>query len=284
VRKSKDPLVVTDLVRDRIACIRFPFENKYFEKTSADGYAYLGFSRSRLGLDSIGCYEHVLDLGFSLGENNRVKSVLCPADTQYAYTVWPCIELFRENCRRESVLTNNDLRRAEEVFRSIGAYDCGMHRYCDVEVNYVVPNMTSISALLYAYLNNQDDARKALKVLSDNQDSNGNWTYKKIVNGKRVRGTQEDVLHLGMMIFQLRKCEEILQIDLGSMIGPAFGCLKKIIREEIKDTSIGAASSVYLAAKGFDEELEREFLPEVIELLSDKNFRRRAYAAFAITR
>ena len=61
MRKSKDPLVVTDLVRDRIACIRFPFENKYFEKTSADGYAYLGFSRSRLGLDSIGCYEHVLD-------------------------------------------------------------------------------------------------------------------------------------------------------------------------------------------------------------------------------
>ena len=173
MKNNKEETDITESLkfRDRIACIGFPYENKYFEKTSADGYAYLGFSRSKLGLDSRQCYDRVLEIGFSLGKDNKVRSVLCPADTQYLYTIWPCVEFFRENCRRENILTNNDLIGAEKILRNIGAYDCGMYKYCDVEVNYVVPNMTSISALLYAYFNKPDDAKRSLKVLSDNQDS-----------------------------------------------------------------------------------------------------------------
>jgi hypothetical protein len=273
-------------MKDKIRNIKFPIKNDYFEKSSADGYAYLGFARARLGMDWEPCLKEVSAREFSLGQKWTITAtgVDVGVRTKYTYTIWPCVEFYREISGKKSILDKKAIKRAEETLRSIGVYDCGMHRYCDVEINYIVPNMTSAAALMQAYFKNFAEAKELIATLEKNQLNCGNWQYKKIIKGKEVDYVKEDALHLSMMIFQLRESQKILKINLSKIINLAIKALKEMIKKGCGNFSIGSDSAIYLATKGLDQKLEHEFRPKVIKLLDDDNFRKRAFAAFALTR
>lgn len=267
-------------MKEEVNNIKPPAGSTYFEDTSADGFAYLGYARASLGLDCSEFRTAITERNYTLGASRRINATgrEVNKNTKYVYTMWACIEFLRQIGDEETV--NSLVREVEEI----GKYGCGMQRYCDTEINYVVPNVTSAAALISAYAGQTEEADKTLNLLRSCQ-RDGNWDYYIYEkDGSRRASGPEDSLHLGMMIYQIREAGKILSQDVSDMLDPAVERLVALNKGKIADSSIGNASAAYLATYGTGLPLEESSRAGACKLLTHNNFRKRAFAAFSLTK
>lgn len=255
--------------------IKLPDTDNYYEKTSADGFAFLGAAKANLGIEYQNYLKEIADRNYCLN-----AAWYGDKHTQYTYTLWTCIEFLR---RAE------DLSTLEEMYKridQIGSYPDGYMKYCSIEIKYRVPNMTSIAALVSAYRGDTKSVKKYLKVLEKNQ-VNGNWKYCKL-DETLIAGNEtvfEDAHHLALMIYQLRKLESEFGIKTKHIYLPAIDAIQNKNYAGNGKGKIGwAYPTIYLAVSGVNKELEEEYLKLTLkESINHSNFRTRAIAAFCLS-
>jgi hypothetical protein len=86
------------------------------------------------------------------------------------------------------------------------------------------------------------------------------------------------------MIYQIREAGKILSQDVSDMLDPAVERLVVLNKGKITDSSIGNASAVYLATYGTGLPREESSRAGTCKLLTHSNFRKRAFAAFSLTK
>jgi hypothetical protein len=263
-------------IKTIISKIKHPFDNKYYENDSADGFAFLGCAKVIVGLGHEQYLKEIKDRDYCLNAAWHGEK-----DTQYTYTLWCCIEYLIE-AEQKSVL--KDLYQRLD---NIGIYPDGYMRYCSEEINYRVPNVTSASALISVYREDFESAEKFVKLLRDDQ-VDGNWKYCKLDNtligGKDT--VIEDAYHLAMMIYHLKKIESNSSIITRDITEKAILAIKnKNYAGNGKGKIDLAASMIYLASIGFDSDIESEYLKKTLECsVNHSNFRTRAMAAFCLAK
>lgn len=143
--RDSEELTLSHL-KTMVGSVPYPYANKYFESDSADGFAFLGCARQVLGLDTDYCREAIEKRSFTLNARQRIKAtnIVAPATNRYVYTLWPCVEFLHARGEHETV------GKLMDIVEDIGVYGNGMVRYCSHEIDYVVPNVTSACAMLYA--------------------------------------------------------------------------------------------------------------------------------------
>lgn len=266
-------LQISDVVRR----ITLPRTNVYYERSSADGYAFLGYARKKLGMDPGECRKEVLRRKGSLGKAQRIRATRVPANTKYIYTMWTCAEFFR---------ATGDAQWIQEMLLTvnrIGCYDSGMMRYCDREVWYEVPNVTSAAALLYSMGGRADLASALLQVLRRRQ-TDGNWRYRLLPEG--ATGAFEDSYHLAMMVYHLRELCRITGLDVSDMTSHAIDTLRRMNAEVLQGGTIGwGIPMLFLATVNLDSELSGRALSASLSCaICNSNFRVRALTAWALTK
>jgi len=102
-----------------------------------------------------------------------------------------------------------------------------MKKYCTEEINYLVPNATSSSALIYAFNNEFEKTKYLIDILEKNQNKNGNWNYHHELNSK-LNKIEEDSLHLSMIIYQLKEIKKITNINTDDIVNKSLKCLKSL--------------------------------------------------------
>lgn len=267
-----------------VSGIRFPKSNIYFEKCSADGYAFFGYARKFLDMSCNDCFKKIINRNFSLGAANKIRKVKLSAENIYIYTLWTCAEFL-------FVLKRFDiLEKFREYIDGIGQYENGMFRYCKEECYYVVPNATSAAALLYGHLGVHDKSKELIDILRSEQLYNGNWQYY-ILNKHekfriRRRFKEEDSYHLSMIIYHLRELERLYKIDTLDIVEKSLVRLSKINDFVIKTPSVGwSFPMLYLATKGIDNKLSKKALERMLGLsINNSNFRVRAISAWALVK
>ncbi len=167
--------------------IQPPMGDDYFEATSADGFAFMGMAYHNTGLDSAEYDNEITERRYTLGAKNKCRNIKVSSRATYTYTHWVCYEFLR--------LTGRQTAHIVENIKDIGRYPSGWHRYCDEEINYVVPNITAMAALVYIE-NNIPGGEEMIDLLRRSQVK-GNWYYLK----DGVRHTKEDNYHLGLMLY-----------------------------------------------------------------------------------
>lgn len=264
-------------IKTAISEIKFPETDIYHEKNSADGYAFLGCAKEKVELDSTDCYELVKSSNFCLNKSQKIRGGEVPANTMYVYTMWPCIEFL--NLRKDQ----KNVSMLMDTLDKIGRYPNGMMRYCTTEINYIVPNVTSCAALLYA-LDGQIEKTKDLVSVLLKEQKDGNWRYYDALTGEPLRW--EDSFHLAMIVYHLREIQNKIQIDTQNIIARSLEKLKAVNRKSLDPGSIGwGIPMLYAATKNLDSDLsERAFVRTLEESLVHENFRVRAYAAWALTK
>lgn len=269
-----------DLVK-LIGNIEFPSTNNRNEKTSADGYALLGCAREMLDLDSDSCLEKMVDCGFSINEDKKIAKdkVIVPAKTFYVYTAWTCMNYFYEK-------NSFEFRKWDLLgkFYSMPIYPNGFIAYCDYEDNYIVPNVTGSAAWICAAVGDLEGAEKFVELLRKNQLDNGNWEYLSSDGDKA--GRQEDSFHLALIVHQLREVEWLTEIETKDVVLRAVSCLNRMNCDSIQRGSLGwGIPALFIATKGLDDELSHRAEKLLFQYsFYNKNFRVRAYAAWAATR
>ena len=264
--------------------IEFPTTNNYYEKCSADGYAFLGHAQGILNLDYTRCFNEMIKSNLTLNADRQIHRTKAKVykKTLYVYTFWSCVEFLQ--------VINEEKRIAEimQHIEEIGQYKInGMMRYCTTEINYVVPNVTALGALLHAYAGNFDECRKLVELL-DKRQINGNWKYgiikgqKEIILHKRT----EDTHHLAMMIYALRMIHLISDIDTSHIIHQSLGALHQDNKKRLQGGSIGwGIPMLYLATKNLDNSLAKRSLNTLLKKsINNSNFRVRGISAFCLTK
>tara|TARA_Y100000004_G_scaffold57301_1_gene63804 strand:- start:1530 stop:2360 length:831 start_codon:yes stop_codon:yes gene_type:complete len=268
--------------KDIINKIKLPTTNVYYEKDSADGYAYLGYSQAILNLDYNICYNKMMNSNLTLNADRRIPAtnVKVYKDTLYVYTFWSCIEFLQVVNKKKEI--NNIMEHVD----NIGQYESnGMMRYCTTEINYVVPNVTAIGALLYAFVGDFNKSNELIETLEKRQ-VDGNWKYG-IIEGKKetILKREEDSIHLSMIVYSLRMVQLISKIDTSGMVDKALRKLYQKNKNTIQGGSIGwGIPMLYLATKGLDESLADRSLDELLKRgINSSNFRTRGLSAFCLT-
>ena len=72
----------------KIENIKLPDTNVYFEKSSADGYAYLGYAYHKLGLSTTAMLDEVVSRNKTLNEPIKILNTQCTKENIYIYTGW----------------------------------------------------------------------------------------------------------------------------------------------------------------------------------------------------
>jgi len=270
-----------DQVEALVAGIQLPKSNVYYEASSADGFAFLGAARARLGLDCSSELEAIEDRDFCLNAAQTINKTQTrlPADTQYVYTLWACCELVRE------IAHSRHLGRVMSTLESIGSYPDGMARYCTHEIRYKVPNVTSAAASLFAFAGNIDRA-EALVALLRARQRGGNWSYSVQGPGGWKASGVEDSHHLAMMIYQLRQVQMACGVPTADIVGLALAELKRINSPRIAANVVGwSIPMVHAATMGLDNDLAARSLRATLRTsIRHPNFRVRALSAWALTR
>ncbi len=96
----------TDRIKE---IIPLPSKNDYYEKDSADGYAYLGYAYRKLQINDDICYKSIVNRNFSLNARYQINKIIVPKDAIYLYTLWPCIEYLK--LRNDKKLINKLIRK-----------------------------------------------------------------------------------------------------------------------------------------------------------------------------
>ncbi len=167
--------------------VKLPMGNHYFESVSADGFAFMGMAYHNSGLPTDHFCNEIEKRRYTLNGNHKILSTRLSPEVIYLYTHWVCYEFLR--------LTGRDTTHLVDNIKQIQRYPNGWHRYCDVEINYVVPNVTAMAALVYTE-NNDPTGEELINLLRQTQ-INGNWYY--LRNGKQIK--TEDNYHLGLMLY-----------------------------------------------------------------------------------
>jgi len=264
-------------IKKTISLIKFPKNNNlYYERDSADGYAFLGYAKCKVGLDPFLCYEAIEMRNFSLYAEQKILNTHVPKEAKYVYTLWPCVEFLLEYGHDQ--LAYNLVNTLDVI----GRYDNGMMKYCSVDIEYIVPNATSAAALLYVLGNRCEETKDLVDVLR-NEQIYGNWRYK-IPGGKYSR--YEDPFHLAMMVYHLREIEIMSGIKTSDMVDKSIEVIKKYNRKNIYPGSIGwGIPMLYVAIKGIDKYLEHVTLSLIHKkYINNSNFRVRGYSAWALTK
>lgn len=261
--------------------IKFPQTNKYYELDSADGYAYLGYALKKIGEDYSECMTKVIEKKYRLNADKTVptkKRVF--KDTNYTYTISVCMDFFN------IVEDKKTLNELYEIIKNIGFYEnCDLFRYCDTEIEYGVPNVTSGAAYIFAMMGDVENCMKCVNYLRKNQQ-NGNWFYY-LINDKVTKlKIKEDSFHLAMMVFHLRMVEKLLNIKTDDIYLPSIDELKIMNKKILSPGTIGwGIPMLYLATKGIEENLNKRSYNEIMKKsINHPNFRVRGLTAFCLTK
>lgn len=256
--------------------MEFPLDDYYFEKSSADGYAFLGIAKKMLGLPYGKCLKEVNKRGPRLGAEWDIHGTKLTRKTRYTYTAWPVYEFYS---------TIHDSERCKEVIdalNDIGRYDNGMMRYCEVETNYLVPNVTAVAALTYIRHGMLDKASSLIDALEKHQKPNGNWAYIDVETGEEK--AIEDSYHMAMILIALREMGNHFTEEDGMMIK----AMDFLLRDNEKDIKMGSQdwgpSFIYLATLGVNEDLNKRAYEICKETIHHKNFRTRSMSIWALTK
>lgn len=273
-----DIMIKLSDLRQRVREIAPPEGNDYHQRTSADGWAFLGYAQHRLGLDySTSVFEMFKRHCRLNGENIiNATSIVAPEDANYVYTIWTCIEFLRALRKPDSV------RWLMNILEDIGMYKNGMQRYCDTEIDLEVPNVTSAAALLYAWDGQTGIASRLVDLLRARQQD-GNWWY--VIHSTGELYKPEDSFHLAMMIYHLREIQSS-GIQTGDLLDPALDALWTMNRLELDPGSIGwGYAMTYLAVVRLSKSFAgRAYAATLEHGLTHDNFRTRALSAWALAK
>ena len=257
--------------------MKYPLDDYYFEKSSADGYAFLGISKYLLGLDWSHCLNIVNTKGPRLCADWVSNDTMLNRETVYAYTCWPLYEFYY--MINDKVGMDNIVNIMDD---KIGYYEPGVFRYCDIEIDYVVPNVSATAALTYARHGRLDDAHALVEELRERQQKSGNWFYTNKKDGSVDR--LEDTSHLSMMVISLREIESF-GFETVDMVEGAMEYLRNDNRINIKMGSIGwGAAYLYLATIGLDGDMNNKSYEMCKDTIRHRNFRTRAITLWALTK
>tara|TARA_X000001036_G_C20623924_1_gene784293 strand:+ start:14 stop:838 length:825 start_codon:yes stop_codon:yes gene_type:complete len=261
--------------------ISFPTTDEYYERTSADGYAFLGYALNKLGLNWDACLNKMSDNNFTLNADKRVRNVNVYKHTNYTYTLSFCLDFLN------SINDQETFDKLFKIFKSIGFYkNENLYRYCDTEIYYGVPNTTSAAAWIFALSGDIENCQKCLNFLSSTQKQNGNWNYYNISNNKLKKlATQEDSFHIAMMVTHLRLVQSTTGIDTSPLYLKSIKMLETHNKKILDGGSIGwGIPMLYLATKGMDTNLNRRSYEGCLQSVSHKNFRVRSISAYCLTK
>lgn len=264
-------------MKDIVDNVKFPETNVYYEHDSADGFAFLGCARAKVGLDWAACYEAVDSRDFCLNAEQSINKITVPFYNQYVYTLWACIEFL--DLINKGEIIGELVRRVDDI----GQYPNKMMRYCSTEVEVVVPNVTSAAALIYSMVGKKDKSKELVQVLRE-QQVDGNWRYYNLRTNKYTR--VEDSYHVAMMVYHLKKLQRISGINTEDIVLNSIKCLNKLNAKKLKLGSIGwGIPMLSVATKGIDAKLyNRSFNKTLTESIKSENFRVRAISAWALTK
>jgi hypothetical protein len=267
-------------MKDMVSDISYPYANEYFESASADGFAFFGYAQYALGLDATYCRDALRERNYTLNAEQRIKAtgITVPKTNMYVYTIWPCVEFLHLKDEQDKI------EELVHLVEDIGTYENGMVRYCSHEIDYVVPNVTSACALLYALTGRTAEAASLIDLLRSRQ-IDGNWRYEIFSSGKQCG--MEDSYHLAMMIYHLRQIQIITRIMTSDLVDKALSELLKLNNEFLQPGSIGwGIPMLYVASAGLDHGLSQSALKAMMGTrgLLHKNFRVRAISAWALVK
>lgn len=265
-------MVMYDKYKSLIKKIQFPETNIYYEKDNADGYGFLGYARSKVGLDTSKCLDKIIERDFSLSIKNSKEA---SPNNKYVYILWPCAEFLKS-------IDNNDFEnKFISRLNKIGTYPTGEFRYCTDEYYRAIPNATSAAALLYALYGQKDMAASLLQKMEEWQSENGNWKF--IFHTKKeIR--YEDDFHVSMILYQIYYASKILNINMEDVLSKAGSYLIENSNKNIyKGIIEWGVPMLYVAMECIKNPLSDVLLkPMLNKYIKHKNFRTRAYAAWAL--
>lgn len=262
------------MYEDIIKNINLPNTNIYYEKDSADGYAFLGYAKSKIGENTDDCLKKIIERDFSLSIKNSKEA---SPNNKYVYTLWPCSEFLGS-------IENNKFEDAFiDRLDNIGRYKTGEFRYCIDEYNRAIPNATSAAALIYAMYGKKDIAISLLQKMREWQSPNGNWKFV-FFNDNNIR--YEDDFHVSMILYQIYFSSKILNIDMTDVISKAATYLINSSNKNIYKGKIGwGVPMLYVALACVGDKLSDKLeKPLINKYIKHKNFRTRAYSAWALVK
>jgi len=266
------------MIRDLVESVRFPTTNDYYEKSSIDGYAFLGCARSRLNLDITDCLKAVRERVRGLNDEYRIYGTVVPKDAIYIYSSFPVLEFYLSigdavpDELRKKIIDDVDM---------IGRYENNMVRYCTTETNYIVPNVTAIAALMYARMRRIEEAKLLVNVLKTRQEK-GNWRYQDASTGKYL--AFEDSMHLAMITYCLQKLDKEYQIETHDLVDNSLKRLRKMNRFNSRN-KIGWNTPWVLLTfiNQYPKKTEKLFDFVRNHAINHENFRTRAIAAWSLS-
>ena len=262
--------------------IKLPATNVYYELTSADGYAYLGYALSKINTDYQKCLSKMIENNFTLNADKLVRNVKVFKETNYTYTLSCCLDFLNAANERKT------FDKVFDIFRGIGFYkNDDLYRYCDTEIYYGIPNTTSMAAWMFALTGDTENCKKCLSFLSSTQKQNGNWNYYDIKNNNlKELPLQEDSTHVAMMVTHLRLVEVLTGIDTSALYLKSIKMLENHNSHKLDGGTIGwGVPMLYLATKNMNTDLNKRAYQETVQGgINNKNFRVRACSAYCLTK
>jgi hypothetical protein len=272
-----------DIIYKLIDNIELPITNNYYEKNSADGYAFLGYA-----LKKIGSNKNLLDelkiRNFSLNSEYKILTTNTTKNNQYTYTLWICIEYL-------SLLNEkNLLDDLYKIINDIGVYDNGMARYCNEEVNFIVPNVSTAMALIHCRYKNFNKAKELIDIIREKQLKNGNWKYSTNKPIKKLEiKKEEDIYHHCMMIYHLMEIKKYNILEVDDIIEKSLKLYENYKNiNEIKNNGKSGINWFYPMFMLIIKDKNKKLFDQTLELvinkyIFDKNFRVRSICAWALS-
>lgn len=268
-------------ILEAVRAVKYPEKNDYYSLSSADGFAFLGAAKACLGVFPEELHQ-VVKRRYRLNAPNRIRNQLVPADAYYTYTLWPCAELFIASGERSL------LEDLINILGRMGYYRNGLYAYCNVPIDYVVPNATPCAAWLYCSVWMVGTAMNLLVPFLDRQ-MDGNWEYTN--ENETEVFAREDSAHLSFIVYLLKEVAPFfagnpLQKRLEEAVNDSLDVLLDMNRKEIQMGSCGWGPGFLMAARHYDEELRERAFEAAWAVLKDEkaNFRARAVSAWAFSR
>lgn len=264
-------------IKSKVEGVKLPQTNVYYERDSIDGYAFLGWARQLMGMDTSEVEEIMEEKAYGLNAKYTIRGTELPPDAIYAYSCYPTYEFYRAIGRRDRV--DNIIYWLDKI----GPYDNGMMKYCNTETNYIVPNVTPLTALVYLKHGQPEKCTELMKALSGQQEKDGNWRY----NIKGTLAGTEDSMHLAMMVCALREIQELNpDMDTGDMVQKAVNRLEGMNKAILQTGTVGwNPPFLAVALRGiseFKDLYDRAYKKTYTHTISNTNFRVRAISAWAL--
>lgn len=259
-----------------VSSVTLPETDNYYEKTSTDGYSFLGIARSRVGLDISECIKALKGKSRGLNKPYKIMDVIVPANTNYVYTSHSWVKFM--DLIGKYGLVDSAIRTIDKI----GQYKDGYVRYCEAETHYTCPNVTPLAAELYSMVGRHSKARELVKVTRKHQ-KDGNWCYK--FHGRIIHDRIEDSSHVGYIIYGLRRVERLSRVETGDVIEKALKVLREYNPNGCETCRIGWNPPwVLVATYGIDDFLAKTAIKKILlETIFHSNFRVRAMGVWALT-